>query len=469
MKAFRTIRFRLTAWYAFMVVVLVGGVIMFTILRLQNHTVRQIDRELKAKIGKAEAMAGIDDYLEELREEADSAGRSNNGYYSLYNKTGDLVLHSPNFTPLQKLDRSRLDSLKNEKRHYEWAVLDDGTRIRRITAILKNADGEDSDYILQISTLTSHDELVVENLVENLLFFIPVILVLAVIGGMYMARAGLRPMEALSERAAEISERHLGMRLPVRGVDDEIDRHAAAMNKMLTRLENAFTEIRNFAARSSHELRTPLTTLRLEIERALDRASKDEYLTSILESAVAEAERLSTLVDKLLFLTRMQAEDMNVVFHEVDLSSALNEVADDIDAIAGQVGIKISRNISSGILVRGDEILLRHLIWNILQNAVKFSPASGEVKAELREKQGHALLIISDNGPGMNEETIRHAFEPFYRGDASQPVTRQEGFGLGLNIASWVCKKHAGSIEIQSQPGQGATISVKIPLICVEY
>ena len=137
MKAFRTIRFRLTAWYALMVLVLVGGVVVFTILRLQNHTLRQIDRELKAKLGKTEALADEPNYREELQEEADSAGRSGNGYYALYDRQGELMLHSPNFSPPQKIDLSDMDALREGERRYEWAELSDGTRIRRITAILK--------------------------------------------------------------------------------------------------------------------------------------------------------------------------------------------------------------------------------------------------------------------------------------------------------------------------------------------
>ena len=464
MKALRTIRFRLTAWYALMVLVLVGGVVVFTILRLQNHTLRQIDRELKAKLGKTEALAAESNYLEELQEEADSAGRSGNGYYALYDRQGELMLHSPNFSPPQKIDYAGADSLCEGERRYDWAELSNGTRVRRITAALKDPVGGKSGCILQISVLTAHDALVVENLVENLLFFVPVILILAVLGGMYLARAGLRPMEALSERAAEISERHMGMRLPLRGVDDEIDRHAAAMNKMLARLEDAFNEARNFAARSSHELRTPLTALRLEIERALARAGADAELTVTLESAVAEAERLSTLVDKLLFLTRMQAEELEVAFREVDLSAVLGEVADDADAVAGQVGVKVSCAIEPRVTIRGDEILLRHLVWNVLQNAVKFSPAGGEITVKLNAEQGYAHIVISDQGPGMDTATLGRVFEPFYRGDSPQPADRREGFGLGLNIANWVCKKHSGLIEIQSQPGRGTTVSAHIPL-----
>ena len=464
MKFFRTIRFRLTAWYALMVLVLLGGVLLFVFLRLHHNAGRQADRSLKAEAKEAANLVNRQDGFNMLELEIQSEEGVEGGklmFFAVYDWNGKLLMHTANFQPPEELPEADRPSSPDAQPRFEWCKVREKYRARLVTAPVTNsASGE--HYILRIARSIEREEKVIENLTENLFYFVPAILGLAVAGGLFLARAGLKPMERLSRQAATMSENELNRRLPVRGVNDEIDRHAVALNSLLERLERAFSEVQKFAARASHELRTPLTSLRLEIERALSR-TKDSETVAHLESAVTEAERLASLVDKLLFLTRMQSEGRHIERNRVDLTSTLTEIVTDLEAIAAQKQIGVQDDLQPGCIILGEETLIRQMLWNVFDNAVKYSPAGGTVKVILSKRDSDAVLEVSDQGPGMSEETRRRAFEPFYR-ETHAGLEVTGGFGLGLNIAKWVCENHSGDIEIHTIEGGGTTITIRLPL-----
>ncbi len=460
MKFFRQIRVRLTLWYMLMIIIMVGGVSLFAYLRLSRYAHRYSDRLLDGELKEARAILSADG-LDGLRGEiqiASRLGSRHSTYYRVYNEDGELILRSQDKLVLDSLSSGEVkEKLAGEPQH-ESIRLEDDNDVRVLTATMKSKQ-TGKRYLVQIGRSIKQEAKLLEHLIENLVAFIPAILILSLAGGWILARAGLKPMQRLSRQAAVITDERLHERLPVRGVGDEIDQHAEILNSMLSRLEDSFTEIKNFAARASHELRTPLTALQLQIESAM-RAQPAEARAA-LESALGNISRLSALVQKLLFLTRAKAEAAETKFERLDFGRLVSGVCTDAAVLAEQQSIGLDLSVCDDAAVMGEETLLKQMVWNLLDNAIKHSCEGQRIEVAVEKGEGAAVLTVKDEGAGISPEDLPHLFEAFYRSRADSGTP---GFGLGLNISRWICATHHGSIDLRNNPHRGATAAVRIPL-----
>jgi signal transduction histidine kinase len=231
---------------------------------------------------------------------------------------------------------------------------------------------------------------------------------------------------------------------------------------MIARLEQSFTEIRRFTADASHELRTPLTAIRTETEVALKDTLGSADYRDLLGSILEECERLTRLTDQLLSLSREDAGKACQVREPLDLAPLVGGVVETMRPLAQAKGILVQTAGSGPLPIRGDEVRLRQVFFDLLDNAIKYTPEGGRIEVQLaRQDQGAAVTFL-DTGIGIPPEHLPHVFDRFYRVDKAR--TRAEGgTGLGLSIAQSIVHAHGGRIEMASTPGQGTTCTVTLP------
>jgi heavy metal sensor kinase len=270
-------------------------------------------------------------------------------------------------------------------------------------------------------------------------------------------------VEQLHRMTARITADHLDQRLPVATSNDELGRLAQTINDMIARLERSFTEIRRFTADASHELRTPLTALRTEVEVALSKPTEAIDKQNLLGSILEECERLTRLTEQLLALAREDTRKGHQAYDLVDLAALVRGVVENMRPLAEAKGLRVSLHDEALLTVRGDEVRLRQVFYNLLDNAIKYTAACGEIEVDLEHRVGEAIIALRDTGIGIPAEHLPHVFERFYRVDKAR--TRAEGgTGLGLSIAQGIVAAHGGRIELDSTPGRGTVCTVTLPL-----
>lgn len=291
----------------------------------------------------------------------------------------------------------------------------------------------------------------------------PLTLVLAVAGGYVLAGRMLSPVGAMARKAHEITAEKLSDRLPVKSPHDEFGQLATAFNTMLARMEDSFDRLRRFTADASHELRTPLTALRSVGEVALrDQRDATAYRETI-ESMLEDTDRLTRLVDSLLTLARADSGRIDVVREPVDLSALAQEVMDFLRALADERSQQLSIETPGAVEVEADRGMIRQAVVNLIDNAIKYTPSSGQIRVTVRRSAtGEAFIEVGDSGPGIPSEERERIFERFYRIDKARS-REHGGVGLGLAIARWSVESQAGRIEVESVPGKGSTFRIVFP------
>jgi heavy metal sensor kinase len=293
---------------------------------------------------------------------------------------------------------------------------------------------------------------------------LPLGLLLAGGGGWVLARRALAPVDRMTQAARRISAHHLTERLEETGVGDELDRLATTLNAMLGRLDVAFQQIRQFSADASHELQTPVTILKGELEVALRAPRSPETYQRHLHSALEEVDRIAILVDGLLLLARADAGVLRLDHRPVDLLQLVQEVYDQTRVLADTQHVTLDLGPVEPVIIVGDYERLRQLLLNLLHNGIKYTPPGGRVTLSLQAGDDGILLRVADTGIGCASEEQQRIFQRFYR-TAEARVQDHRGSGLGLCIVQSIAEAHAGSVHIDSTPGQGTTFTVRLPLL----
>ena len=291
----------------------------------------------------------------------------------------------------------------------------------------------------------------------------PLALALAGGGGWFLAHRALLPVDRMTQAARTIGAGRLSARIELTGANDELDRLAETLNEMLTRLEAAFTEMRQFTADASHELQTPLTILRGEIEITLRSTRSPEEYVDVMRSALEEIERISLLVEGLLLLARSDAGVLKMDCKPLDLMTLLEDVLGQLSPLARAKAVALTLGDIEPLEVSGDLVHLRRLLLNLVDNAIKYTAPGGTVKVSIGRSHEWAHLIVSDTGIGIPLSEQQKVFQRFYRSPQAR-AGAQGGSGLGLAIAKSIAEAHGGKMELESEPGRGSTFRVYLPL-----
>ena len=296
-------------------------------------------------------------------------------------------------------------------------------------------------------------------ILDTLLFsLMPIALLAASAGGAWLSRRALRPVAEMTAAARRISISNLSVRLDAQGSGDELENLAATWNTMLSRLESAVRTLSQFAADASHELRTPLAVIRTSAELALRRAREPEAYRESLAEIAAETERMTQLVEDLLFLARGDSGAVEIPRATMDLRPLLEEIVDEIGALATARGIALEAHLGSDAApVTGNRAALRRLFLVLLDNALKFTPPGGRVTVALESRGAEQVAVVNDTGAGIAPEDVPHIFRRFYRADVNRS---DSGHGLGLSLAASIATAHQATIQVESEPGSGSSFRI---------
>jgi heavy metal sensor kinase len=427
----KSLRTRLTAWYLLFFTALLAAFSGFLYARLSRSLREQLASEVAAR---AETAAGLfrDEYremngdAEKAAAEAVTEARSPNAVVSVWD--GARLLAASGAAPAGPVVQSAAPA-------WRYSVV--------AAAPLAPLDSQ------------------LRSLRRVFFFLLPLALLVAGVGGFLLASRSLAPLAAIAAQAARITERNLDERLRVDGAATEFVRLAHSFNSLLERLEAAFTTMRRFVADASHELRTPLAVIRGESDIALARERRPAEYRQSLEIVHDEAARLSRLVDDLLNLARADAGRRPLHVEEFYLDDLLQECCRSLQALAAFKRIDLECACPEDVAFRGDQELLRRLVSNLLDNAIRYTREGGAVAVRLEPGDTHIRIVVADTGVGIPAECAPHVFERFYRVDPARS-RGDGGFGLGLPIARWIAEAHAGTLELTSSSELGSTFTVSL-------
>jgi two-component system heavy metal sensor histidine kinase CusS len=284
---------------------------------------------------------------------------------------------------------------------------------------------------------------------------IPAVILIAALGGFWLSRRALAPVDALTAAAREISIENLSQRLTVPQTGDELQRLSETWNGMLERLETAVNRLSQFTADASHELRTPLAVIRATAELAARKSRTPEAYRASLGEVVAETDRMTRLVEDLLFLARCDSGASEMPQETVDLAAVAREACAAEMPVAETKSIRVSASLAP-CAISGNTGALRRLVLLLLDNAIKYSHPGSSVDVLVESSR----LVIRDRGIGIAPEALPHIFERFYQADASRA---NSGYGLGLAQAQSIVRRHGGRIEVSSVSGEGSTFAITFP------
>jgi heavy metal sensor kinase len=457
-----SIGFRLTLWYVgiFALGELAFGAGMWFILRHNLYDL--VDDGLESQIEdlqnflRAQKKNATVAKLQEEVEESYAIEHSGD-YLELYLETGDLIYRSrfleqntSLLLPPGEITRTVVRSRRLERRHFRF--------------IYRKLEANGHVYTVELGNPSDDAVETLQLFGAYLLMFAPLLLLMAAGVGYWMSRRALSPVDALVRTARHVSAANLSSRLQKLDTGDELERLSDTLNEMLDRIEAAFRSITVFTADASHELRTPVSLIRTEAELALRRSRGEAEYQESLRHILLEAERTTTLIERLLSLARADAGRETLELEPLDLRQTLSGVVD----VWRQVGLMRNLQFSAAVnvpcgLVMADEAMLRRLVDILLDNAFKYTPSPGWVRLSLEQSADFAVIVIEDSGVGIAPEEQSKIFERFYRVDKARSRA-QGGTGLGLSIAQWIVTQHHGSISVESRLGSGSIFRVKLPV-----
>lgn len=323
-----------------------------------------------------------------------------------------------------------------------------------------------SRYTLQVgrSTESLIDDIKLLN--NTLLWRGFFVVALAPVAGYFFARQVTGPIANIIATASRLQPQQLDERLPIRGTNDELDRVSQTINRMLDRIAVYIERNRSFVANAAHELRSPLAALRSSAEVALNRSRTPEEYATVLTEMIDEVSHLSTMVNRLLLLAESDAGRMLAgAGASASLGKVVRESIEMFQAVAETAGVAIHLGKLPVAMIPCDEVTLRHLVRNLVDNAIKFTPAGKAISVTLRIEQSRAVLEVADQGIGIPAKDQPRVFERFFRGDRSRHRDDgRAGTGLGLSICHAIATDIGGEIRLTSVFGQGSKFTVILPL-----
>ena len=361
--------------------------------------------------------------------------------------------------------RNVFDSAARAGRAYETFF--DSENAIRVLVVAVPA-GRQHSYMFVVANPLHEQEKALGQARKAFYLAIPLALLLASLGGYFLARKSLAPVVTMGERAALIGATNLNERIPEPQNNSELGRLARVFNDLLARLDQSFSQQKRFMADASHELRTPVAVVCGESEVALSQPTRNEqeYRES-LTIVNDEGQRLTRMVEDLFTLAHADAGEYSLVVTDFYLDESLNECVRSVRSLAALKNLEISyQPPKHEIAFQGDEPLVRRMILNLLHNAIKYTPKGGQVRVSVNDKRHHCEVVVSDTGPGIPREAQPHVFDRFFRVDKAR--SRDEslngsGAGLGLSIAKWVAELHGGSIILDGSTGEGARFVISLP------
>jgi two-component system, OmpR family, heavy metal sensor histidine kinase CusS len=318
-------------------------------------------------------------------------------------------------------------------------------------------------YHISVAAPLEETELTLRRLGEVLLWATPGVLLIASLGGYWISRKALQPVDAITRAAQTIGIENLSHRLEVPAAGDELARLSETWNAMLERLEAAVKRLSQFTADASHELRTPIALIRATAELTVRRERPAETYREALKYIVDESDRTTRFIEDLLLLARADAGLPALPLDRMELAPLVRDVCQQGQILAHERQLEISAEApEQPVFVDANDPALRRLLLLLVDNAVKYTPAGGHITVSVALDSSGPTVTVRDTGIGIPETALPHVFERFYRVDESRN-REAGGVGLGLSIAHWIAERHHARLEAESVVGQGSAFRVRFP------
>lgn len=447
-----SIRLRLTAWYA---LVLLAGLALFGAgmwVALERRLVAGVDMQL------AERIRGFETVLEV---EGEGADRS-----QLQLEISEYAREIPEGGLMQVRDGAGVLLAPRTGHPAFSSVPAAGGAVYRAArghayrVLTARVESRGQTYDVLVAGSLDEVQSVMRAFRDLLLMLIPGALMVACLGGYWISRRALAPVDEITRVAKSISVQNLARRLRVPNTGDELQRMSETWNEVLERLDVAVKRIRQFTADASHELRTPVAIVRATAELALRRErTTAEYRQSLLDIQ-REAERMTELTESLLAVARAGAPGSEMPLTPVDLNQVAARVVRESESLAMGKHVALAfQSLNGPAVAFANEAGVRRLLLILIENALRHTPASGSITVSTSTSRDSIVLAVQDTGEGIAADSLPHVFERFYRGDPARDGT---GAGLGLSIAQAIAEAHGSAIDVESAPGRGARFSIPL-------
>jgi signal transduction histidine kinase len=315
------------------------------------------------------------------------------------------------------------------------------------------------EYFIQVGVSQNPLMQQLRNWVYSMMASFPLILILTNFVGRKQASRILEPVHQITDMANRITHQDLSARITAKHFDSDMESLIESFNQMIARLEKSFTHIEEFSHHVAHELKTPLTIIKGEADLLLRKdRSKHEYQQA-LRIILEESERVLRTIEDLLLLSKLDYQPDVFKFEVFDFMEFFSEICEQCRILATKKTVAITmrtQSIKTPLMIKGDRLHLRRLFFNIIDNAIKFTPEKGNIQIKINNEANKIIITVSDTGPGIDPENLKKIFEKFFSAGSV-------GYGLGLNIAWTIAKLHKGEILAESKLGQGTTFTVILP------
>jgi len=477
---FRSLRFKLTLWYVLILGILLISFSGFLYITLSRSLYRDVDNRLRSlahliatESGSPSSTFGFGKLDQAVR--ATLNLRPVGKFIQVLDESGNIGEKSENLKNVQ-LPIS-LQALKNASKGFitfETVSTFGNTPLRMMTLpVIENGH---MARIIQVASSLEDVEDALRTLFIILVIAVPSALLVASLGGQFLANQALKPVDHITQTARMITSQNLNQRIKSLKVKDEISRLIETFNEMISRLDQSFHQIKQFSSDASHELKTPLTILKGEVEVALRKERTSQDYEQILRSNLEEINRMSKIVDNLLLLARTETGEIRLFKEEVNLSQIVSEVVTQLTKLAHAKDLQIvATNHHEDIPLYGDALRIREMLLNLIENSIKYTEPGGSISVSLEKNAPHSLpgeeegsydgvkIVVSDTGIGIAKEDQERIFGRFFRVDKARSG-EQGGSGLGLSICKWIVEAHQGEISVESELGKGSRFIVRLPI-----
>ena len=385
-----------------------------------------------------------------------------NNCYRLRNFKGQVVLRSSNLTA-------------EAERNFETLFAGSGNTTRFSYMKINGASYYGINYPitfsefnllnLQLAMPIPYTQRILDNMIFSCMGGIAVILFMGVFVARYLTRQVLQPVEDVARTAREITQKNLNLRIPIKEYDKEIKGLVESFNHMIDRLGSSFDYVNAFNSSVSHEMKTPLAIVKGELELALDADNTKEENQRVMKDVLQEVYKLIKIIKDLLLLAEYEYKLEMFKMGKMDLIQFLKEIFQHSQVLAAEKNINLEFLTRNGSLwIEGDATHLRRVFFNLIHNAVKFTPAGGRIKVLTEVSGAHVVISVKDTGIGIAPENESRIFEKFYRIRQEGQETI-EGNGLGLSMARAIARAHKGDITFESEVNKGSTFKVSLPFL----
>lgn len=444
-----TIKLKITLWFTAFMILLCAVVFVFIAVVSNQTAVRDVRISLTGLVDRNIKEIDYDDGRLEIDD--DFISFQNGVYCILFNEDGTKISGNAPYDVLEEEpfedEGIRSVSIGGE----QYLVYDRLISFKRYDDIWIRGVVSESGGAISVSAMS-----------RTALIALPLLIIMAAVGGYLIARHSLRPIQKISKTAEEIgSSGDLSKRIEMEASGDELNQLAGTFNRMFNRLETNFEAEKHFTSDASHELRTPVSIILAQCEYAFENASGEQELYEAIGAIQKQGYRITHLIESLLYFTRIEQHTEALSFETADLSALVMSVCQELKEIREKNISLTEEDVQPEIEMKVDVVLFSRMLANLIRNAYRYGKENGNINVSLKENIDGIILSVADDGIGIAEDELPNIWNRFYRVDKSRSSSKGSGLGLGLAMVKQIAGLHGGHIQVESEIGNGSTFIIR--------